>query len=173
MLRSLITSKMDERGNIMTKREAAIVSCYTDFMIGDELKNWRKPMREILFRGKRIDNGEWVYGAYMAHDYDGHTILNQNLGVGTLQGFEVIPETVGQYTGLKDKNGKEIYEGDIVIAWSQGYQATGEVKQRIDGLWLMYPAYQHGKQWGLCPNPKGGTTVEIIGNIYENPELMV
>lgn len=77
-----------------------------------------------------------------------------------------------QYTGLKDKNGKEIYEGDIVVAWSQGHRAAGEVKQRIDGLWIMYPAYQKGKLWGLCPNPKGDTNVEIIGNIHDNPELL-
>ena len=75
-------------------------------------------------------------------------------------------------TGLKSKDGDEIHEGDIVVAWSVGHRAVGEVKKRIDGLWLMYPAYQHGKQWGLCPNPKGETTVEIIGNIHENPELL-
>lgn len=115
-------------------------------------------MREIKFRGKREDNGEWVFGDLH------HGLLGRNAYV---MGNQVIPETVGQYTGLKDKNGNEIYEGDIVTAWSQGYQATGEVKQRIDGLWLMYPAYQHGKQWGLCPNPKGATTVEVIGNIHD------
>lgn len=135
-------------------------------------------MREIKFRGKRIDNGEWVYG-YVAI----HTIIGDETELKTVivqkpdkiyqyDSWIVDPETVGQYTGLKDKNGKEIYEGDIVTAWSQGYQATGEVKQRIDGLWLMYPAYQHGKQWGLCPDPKGATTVEVIGSIHENPELL-
>ena len=77
-----------------------------------------------------------------------------------------------QYTGLKDKNGKEIYEGDIISAWSQGWNAIGEVKHRIDGLWFMYPAYQHKIMWGLCPNPEGKTSVEVIGNIYENPELL-
>lgn len=77
-----------------------------------------------------------------------------------------------QYTGLKDRNGKEIYEGDIVVAWSAGLRAVGEVKKRIDGLWIMYPAYQEGKFWGLCPNSNGETSVEIISNIHENPELL-
>ena len=134
-------------------------------------------MREIKFRGKRVDNGEWIVGDLVNHYKRRFIACDQFAftysGLVTEIFYEIIPKTAGQYTGLKDKNGKEIYEGDIVIAWSQGYQATGEVKQRIDGLWLMYPAYQHGKQWGLCPNPKGGTTVEIIGNIYEKPELMV
>ena len=126
-------------------------------------------MREILFRGKRIDNGELVYGDFIRYSGEKSIIMVDLLEE---EDYWVSSETVGQYTGLKDKNGKKIFEGDIVTAWSQGYQATGEVKQRIDGLWLMYPAYQHGKQWGLCPNPKGATTVEIIGNIHDNPELM-
>lgn len=125
-------------------------------------------MREILFKGKRIDNGEWIYGQLWVNRTTTRETAYIVLDDGDME--EVEPSTIGQYTGLKDKNGVKIFEGDIVTAWSQGYQATGEVKQRIDGLWLMYPAYQHGKLWGLCPNPKGVTTVENIGNIHDNPE---
>lgn len=77
-----------------------------------------------------------------------------------------------QYTGLKDKNGVEIFEGDIVIAWSQGVKGTFEIKRRIDGLWLLYPAWKNGQFWYLSPTEDGRETIEVIGNIYENPNLL-
>ncbi|HEM6035457.1 TPA: hypothetical protein U2D13_000137 [Streptococcus suis] len=80
---------------------------------------------------------------------------------------------VMQSTGLCDKNSKEIFEGDIIVAMSQGVKAIGEVKRRIDGYWLMYPSWQHGELWHIVENVDTGETgVEIIGNIYENPELV-
>ncbi|KKF55655.1 YopX family protein [Streptococcus uberis] len=77
-----------------------------------------------------------------------------------------------QYTGLKDKNGVEVFEGDIVIAWSQGVKGAFEIKRRIDGLWLLYPAWKDGQFWYLSPTEDGRETIEIIGNIYENPDLL-
>lgn len=85
--------------------------------------------------------------------------------------FEDTP--VMQSTGLLDVNGKEIFEGDIIVAMSQGVKVIGEVKRRIDGYWLMYPAWQHGELWHIVENVDTGETgVEVIGNIYENPELV-
>lgn len=77
-----------------------------------------------------------------------------------------------QSTGLKDKNGEEIYESDIVIAWSQGVKGIFEIKRRIDGLWLLYPAWKDGQFWYLRPTEDGRESCEVIGNIYANKDLL-
>ena len=147
-------------------------------------------MREILFRGKRLDNGGWVTGGTIIQFLDDgiHTVFMPDMNskcttlhegdTGNIISFEeclmykVDPETVGQYTGLKDRNGKPIFEGDIVDCWSEGVNAEGTVQQRNDGLWIIYPAWQKRIMWGLCPDEYSQTTVDVIGNIHDNPELM-
>lgn len=127
-------------------------------------------MREIEFRGKEYRTGEWRYGDLVRYSERFSYIYGNYINGSEI--WECLSETIGQYTGLKDKNGKRIFEGDIVLAWSAGVKAIGRVTQRIDGLWLIYPAWQNKRFYYFQPNGNGEDSVEIIGNIYDNPELL-
>ena len=115
-------------------------------------------MHGILFRGKRTDNGEWINSSETyIRDGDGIWLSDVNLNVVT-----VVPETVGQYTGLTDKNGVKIFEGDIV----KHYDAVYEIRYITK-----YTRFA-GRNSGciFAGIPLGNT--EVIGNIYDNPELL-
>ena len=137
-------------------------------------------MREILFRGKRVNNGRWVYGGIVPLDADsGYVFINESfLSESTLPVHELVKNymhlvdtaTVGQYTGLKDKNGKKIFEGDICQ-----YKKTGRT---VLVAW-------HGTMAGFVWNKKEDSSLydfgelfrvhdkyEVIGNIHDNPELL-
>lgn len=131
-------------------------------------------MREILFKAKRKDNGEWVEGYYRRIPCMvmlEHYIMPRN-PKNRMEQYAIDPDTLCQYTGLTDKNGRKIWENDIVQAWSEGSNAIGKVIRRVDGLYIMYPAYQKKEFWGLYPNKNGKTTVEVIGNIFDNAGLL-
>lgn len=126
-----------------------------------------------LFKAKRVDNGAWVTGYIARYGYTGrekYYIIPSYAS--DLYSFLIDKDTICQCTGLKDKNGKLIWENDIIKAWSQGTCAKGKIKQSIDGTWIMYPAWQKGEMWYLCPDNNGETTVEVIGNKFDNPELL-
>lgn len=131
-------------------------------------------MREIFFRGKRIDNGEWVVGSLSTEYYKecGCVMVSPNSD----ECFRVDPETVGQYTGLKGKNGKngvKIFEGDVV--------KYSEID--IDGSDLVGLGVISWNQKTACFSISNGVyhgdfcqmlieEIEVIGNIYDNPELL-
>ena len=133
-------------------------------------------MREILFRGKRIDNCEWVTGFYVRYDdtKDNHKDdCDYIVGIHTGEHFpffEVIPETVGQYTGLTDKNGKKIFEGDIV----KTDKFSEPNKQYIIKYDLQFGAFIGQDRYNCYFVTFDGDSdeFEVIGNIYDNPELL-
>jgi len=141
-------------------------------------------MREIKFRGKQLGSGEWVYGHFIkTKNHKDNCYISQGdpyNDMGMMQGFvNVDPETVGQSTGLKDNNGKEIYEGDIVEFTA--YTAFREQSENRTEV-VTYSCEPNGRV-GFTPMV-WQTDVEddyynyeienirIIGNIYENPELL-
>lgn len=120
-------------------------------------------MREILFRGKRKDNGKWVEGMLVRY--------NPELEVANMADeFEILvpvnTKTVGQFTGLTDKNGTKIFEGDIVKgAWDTIFQVV------YDDCYLGFRAKEEDGMHN-CIDYYGLDLIEVIGNIYDNPELL-
>lgn len=155
-------------------------------------------MREILFKSKRADTGEWVEGYYIYHinrticpfgdsikpEDEQHVIMQDgfsdwNMPRDTVH-FDIIPETLCQYTGLKDKNGKRIWENDIVLLREeiQDYEWKAAVKfgnpnREYNWGWQLVPV-------GECEMNKDIllwidmdiANCEVIGNIFDNPELI-
>jgi uncharacterized phage protein (TIGR01671 family) len=129
-------------------------------------------MREIFFRAKRKDNGEWVYGFLTKMWGALHIIDKANENVA----YEIIPETVGQYSGLFDNDGKTIFEGDIVKEWSSSWKSPLKTEMSVYEVVCEYLGSLHlirKTRYGevstlLCRK----SVVVVIGNIYDNPELL-
>lgn len=131
-------------------------------------------MREILFRGKEIETGKWIYGAFVPDALEGSNdlvswgfIRNYNREIHKMQTVEVDRETVGQFTGLTDRNGKKIFEGDIIKLL--------KCKDAVCTLKGGNPNYYfQGKdgRYEMSEEPHNPECFEVIGNIYDNPELL-
>ena len=141
-------------------------------------------MKKILFRGKRLDNGEWIQGFlallgadyYIAPDINAYTSMGGR-GKGRCMMFghyyQVLPETVGQYTGLTDKNGKKIFDSDILFSTDAGDEHS--LILIMDEGWSCFLYYYFG---GKCHDAEFVKSddwlsdCEVIGNIHDNPELL-
>lgn len=145
-------------------------------------------MHEILFRGKRADNGEWVEGN-LNIDPDLKTALiwwfdysSSEDGMERLEKDESVdPSTVGQFTGLTDKNGRKIFEGDIVSGIAYSSENIGEIvwTDKIAAFRVRYRCREDPTAWenssirkAVSYGKKNEYAAKIIGNIHDNPELL-
>ena len=153
-------------------------------------------MREILFKAKRVDNGEWCYGVPLVEGWSKTTYIAsyEYSSLAFVQQIEVIPETLGQFTGLTDKNGKRIWENDIVITqpfYDRPYSDKRKSKRFLGIVEYQtgtfngnkfYPKQVYQAKWGLNYTEEHGKFVhfswgdlwgcEVIGNRFDNPELL-
>ncbi|EGC8431308.1 hypothetical protein H9185_001187 [Listeria monocytogenes] len=139
-------------------------------------------MREILFRGVSTDSIEWIEGWYEMYPYGRWPLKETIIPAEEAKGghfhhVEVIPETVGQFTGLTDKNGKKIFEGDICRVCLDPEICIAHIQydERTASFNMRYNDYQCNTflDMRLAENRVGDRVwIEVIGNIHDNPELL-
>ena len=148
-------------------------------------------MREIKFRGKRIDNGKWVYGYYIRFETRQVCIMGDDkleedeiIHLIARDGFadwnmprraefrQIDPKTVGEYICLNDKQNNEIYEGDIVSAtdYSPRYYQIAFIE---GGFCLTRPDLEGFPIDINTMYPSIGCQIEVVGNVFDNPELLI
>ena len=129
-------------------------------------------IQEVIFRGKRKDNGEWVEGYYSNLGGNRPCILKEHILNGKMarileyENIIVLPSTVGQYTGLTDKNGRRIFEGDIVTGYFNHEKIVGYIFYGGNAQFFI----QRDGIYGIGLD-NSDCWLEVIGNIHDNPEL--
>lgn len=126
-------------------------------------------MREILFRGKRVDDGKWVYG--YCYELEKKPMISSCV---KREAYEIYPETVGQFTGLTDKNGKKIFEGDIVRRFNSKEQEVMRYAVKWNTDCCMFVLICEDTYLGEYDSDFTvfyGEEFEIVGNVHDNPEL--
>ena len=140
-------------------------------------------MREILFRGKRTDNGEWVYGNLVRGCDEKYAYIVEFGNKEMCRNYvNVNPDTVGQYTGLTDKNGERIFEGDIVKYKEACKFGDNDEMEEAEEQYLCTNIVEF-KNGRFFPLPQrcdcedyffsyGSYDFEVVGNVHDNPELL-
>lgn len=147
-------------------------------------------MSEIILRGKRVDNGEWVEGHTVlisSSDADGAYIISSGTefdmlvdecgNIGEMQGIilRIIPETLGQYSGLNDKNGKKIFDGDILKIYEGSEDNEYKICELYSYRGVLCVDYETS-EWDFNAlaflDSDNVFSFEVIGNIHDNPDLL-
>lgn len=140
-------------------------------------------MREILFRGKRIDNGKWVYGDLVQNTQDKQTLIIIAETKESVSYKEVDKDTIGQYTSLTDKNVTKIFEGDIVITrYDNGKICSiGDIQFDCGVFGVEWKCHKQNKAMIGASGQRHNLrrldddiidSIEVLGNIYDNPDLL-
>ena len=127
-------------------------------------------MRDMEFRGKRTDKGEWLYGYIYRCGWTGKE--NAYIVPNWPHLIEVDPSTVGQYTGLKDKNGTKIFEGDIVKRFLLGQMYIFQIVYDNGLTSFIGQAGKKFTTFDYDPAEFDSAEFEVVGNIHDNPELL-
>lgn len=131
--------------------------------------------RHIEFRAKRTDNNEWIYGDLLSPtDFMDIWEISENTGMGDR--YDIDHETIGQFTGLLDKNGKKIFEGDIVLYDTSGCRKGSKnihevVFETRGGSGYFGIVIDHLETWQFCMEVPA-KLMEVVGNIHDNSELL-